>query len=159
MIVHHTRKSDGKEFTAGRGSGGLPAFAETIVELRRFNADDRKDRRRKLTGGGRYPETKQEWVIELNDTGNYVGIGEDDPDGPAVGGGDWKEIAAGMIGAAGPSGMTVDDIQAGLKEAGAGVRVAELRSWLKADAGSSDGRLAVIGRGAKGDPVRYAGRP
>src|SRR5262245_34528130 len=55
LLVHHLRKSDGQEATASRGSGALPSFADTLIELRRFQAGDRKDRRRVLTGTGPGP--------------------------------------------------------------------------------------------------------
>jgi hypothetical protein len=65
LLVHHLRKSDGKEATGSRGSGALPAFADTIMELRRYDAGEQKDRRRVLQGIGRYKETPEEKVIEL----------------------------------------------------------------------------------------------
>jgi hypothetical protein len=65
LPVHHLRKGDGQEATGTRGSGALTAFADTIIELRRFNPGDRKDRRRVLTGYGRWDDTPEELVVEL----------------------------------------------------------------------------------------------
>jgi hypothetical protein len=64
-LVHHLRKADGAEATGSRGSGALPAFVDIVLELRRYNAGDRKDRRRVLAGYGRYEETPDELVLEL----------------------------------------------------------------------------------------------
>jgi hypothetical protein len=65
LLVHHLRKSDGTEATGSRGSGALPAFADTLLELRRYNAADRNDRRRVLTAYARQ-KTTDEMVVELH---------------------------------------------------------------------------------------------
>jgi hypothetical protein len=80
VLVHHNRKSDGKEFTGSRGSGGLPAFCETLIEFRRAS-DESKDRKRLLTGGGRYRETPDKLLIELKPEG-YVSHGDPDEMSP-----------------------------------------------------------------------------
>lgn len=66
-LVHHLRKGDGLEATGSRGSGALTGFVDTILELRRFQTGDAKDRRRVLTTHGRYDDTPAEAVIELTD--------------------------------------------------------------------------------------------
>lgn len=76
--VHHNRKSDGMEATAARGSGALSGFVDTIIECRRYNAGDRKDRRRVLTGYGRHDETPEELVVELTEAGQFVPQGDRD---------------------------------------------------------------------------------
>src|SRR5262249_10582283 len=40
LLVHHPKKGDGQEATASRGSGALPAFADIVLEMRRFKADE-----------------------------------------------------------------------------------------------------------------------
>ncbi len=74
-IIHHLRKGDGNEATASRGSGALPGYVDTILELRRHNPTDRNDRRRVLSGWGRFDETPEELVIELTD-GGYIAHGK-----------------------------------------------------------------------------------
>ncbi len=69
LLVHHLRKGDGAEATAARGSGALAAFVDIILELRRFNAKDRQDRKRVLTGYSRFDETPNELVVELAEDG------------------------------------------------------------------------------------------
>src|SRR5262249_38684757 len=76
LLVHHTRKGDGQEATATRGSGALTAFVDTILEFRRYSQDDRDDRRRVLTGYGRDEDTPDELVIELTDLDGYVPQGK-----------------------------------------------------------------------------------
>jgi len=69
LLVHHVRKGDGTEATASRGSGALPAFVDILLELRRFDASDRQDRRRVLSAWSRYREVNDELVIELAEDG------------------------------------------------------------------------------------------
>jgi len=72
LLAHHVRKGDGTEATASRGAGALTGFVDTIVELRRYNAAEKKDRRRVLTGYGRDDDTPDELVVELSDLGYQV---------------------------------------------------------------------------------------
>jgi hypothetical protein len=67
-LVHHPRKSDGQEGTSARGSGALAAFADILIELRRFTPDSMEDRRRVLRGYARV-ETIGEMVVELDASG------------------------------------------------------------------------------------------
>ena len=69
LLAHHPRKGDASEGQSSRGSGALPGFVDTIIELRRFNAQEAEDRRRKLGGLSRFEETPAEVVIELTDDG------------------------------------------------------------------------------------------
>lgn len=74
MLVVHPRKGDANEAQATRGSGALPAYADTIVELRRFAPEEKADRRRVLTAYGRFDETPGEIVVELTE-GGYRMVG------------------------------------------------------------------------------------
>lgn len=69
LLVHHTRKADGAEATSSRGSGALPAFADTLMEFRRYAPMDKRDQKRVLTAVGRHRETPAEVVVELTATG------------------------------------------------------------------------------------------
>ncbi len=75
LLDHHPRKADGEDATSSRGSGALPAFCDTILEMRRYQAGKRDDRRRVLTGYGRHEETPGEVVIELTEAG-YIRLGD-----------------------------------------------------------------------------------
>lgn len=74
LLIHHPRKGDADEGQASRGSGALPGFVDTIIELRRFDKKDRSDTRRVLTTYSRFDESPPETVIELTDTG-YIARG------------------------------------------------------------------------------------
>lgn len=77
LLVHHLRKGDGQEATASRGSGALTAFVDIIAELRRYCPGDRRDRRRVLSGFGRYREVPDEIVAELTEDGTaYRALGD-----------------------------------------------------------------------------------
>lgn len=73
LLFHHLKKMGGQEFTGARGSGALAAFPDILIELTRFDAADNKCHKRKLTAKGRYDETPDELVIELED-GRYRAV-------------------------------------------------------------------------------------
>lgn len=164
LLVHHNRKTGGKEFTGSRGSGGLPAFAETIMEFARTSDDNAKDRNRLLTSGGRYRETPTKWLIELAPAG-YVAHGDPDemtPDqkahfgiGNQVNADDWTGRAMTLIPDDPMHAPTVDELQAKIKSDGRdkGVRREDLLAWLakRVDAGE----LLRMGRGVKNSPYRW----
>jgi len=75
LLAHHVRKGDGQEGTASRGAGALTGFVDTIIELRRYNASEKKDRRRVLTAYGRDDDTPEELVVELTE-GGYLQHGD-----------------------------------------------------------------------------------
>jgi hypothetical protein len=64
LILHHPRKGDPPLGQAARGSGALSGYADILLEMRRVpNAAD-DDRRRRLYGFSRFPETPRQLVIE-----------------------------------------------------------------------------------------------
>lgn len=84
LIVHHTRKSQGDNFTAARGSGGLSAFCETLIDFDRDKDAGKNSSRRVLFCGGRYRETPRKLRIELSTDGQrYSAIGGDDDEDEA----------------------------------------------------------------------------
>lgn len=74
LLVHHTRKSGGGEFTAARGSSGLTAFTDVLMELKR-NSEDRHDCRRVVKAIGRYRDIPDEVMVELRPDG-YTSLGD-----------------------------------------------------------------------------------
>jgi len=80
LLVHHTRKSGGGEFTAARGSSGLTAFTDVLMELKR-NSEDRHDCKRVVKAIGRYRDIPDEVLVELRPDG-YTSLG--DPGDPVV---------------------------------------------------------------------------
>jgi hypothetical protein len=76
-LVHHAGKSDQSHGRAARGSTALPAAVDIIIEMRRFKDDDVGDRRRLLTGMGRFDEIPSELVVALNEDGSgYTAEGD-----------------------------------------------------------------------------------
>jgi hypothetical protein len=147
LPVHHLRKGDGTEATASRGSGALPAFCDTLLELRRFNAADRKDRRRVLSGYGRFRETPDEIVIEqAGDAYHYRGDRSDALQATLA------DAIKGVLGNV-PPGSTVDEILDELRGQGRVIGADNLRKALRH--GGSLGTWVESGTGAKGDPFRY----
>jgi hypothetical protein len=145
LLVHHLRKSDGTEATGSRGSGALPAFVDTIVELRRFAPDQAGDRRRVLTAVGRWDETPAELVIELDEGGGYVPRGERQEAQAADLRGEIESVLP-----AGPAGATRDEIAESLPE---GVRKQRLLAVLQEGAGK--GWWNRSGAGKAGSPFRF----
>ncbi|HEY1379823.1 MAG TPA: AAA family ATPase [Gemmataceae bacterium] len=145
-MVHHAGKADAGQATASRGSGALAAFVDIIVELRRFNADDKDDRRRVLTGYGRYDATPAELVIELT-VGGYVAQG-DKAEAVAK---DVAEVLRGILPTI-PPGMTHKEIEENWP-AEAGARKQVLLATLRF--GAEKGWWGREGTGKKGDPYRY----
>jgi hypothetical protein len=76
LLVHHLGKlSASGEGAASRGSSALPGFVDIMIELRRLSPDSREDRRRVLSGWGRYDDIPAELVVELTDAG-YIARGD-----------------------------------------------------------------------------------
>ncbi|OWK34360.1 AAA family ATPase [Fimbriiglobus ruber] len=154
LMVHHNRKSGGKEFTGSRGSGGLPAFCETLIEFSR-NTEDPKDCHRVLVGGGRYRETPAKLLIELTPSG-YVSHGDPD-DGPPIvlpPARDWKALLTSIVGT---ESKRFDEIQSALAESGRdgqGVRKKDLIDELNRRV--EGGEYERMGLGTKGSPFRWS---
>jgi hypothetical protein len=167
LLFHHLKKMGGQEFTGARGSGALAAFPDILVELTRFDAADAKCHKRKLTAKGRYDETPDELVIEL-DGGRYravsdpvtvtppaaagqpVGITIKIPDGSKE-----EQAILSVLRDSGEPWMTTEQIRLTLKERGAGTRYADVTTHLF----SLYERSQVVVRGeprSKSNPRRYA---
>lgn len=147
LLAHHPRKGDATEGQASRGSGALPGFVDTIIELRRFNAHEAHDRRRKLRGYGRFEETQSEVVIELTDA-DYKLVGttgdahRDDRQrviGEILTDSEWR---------------TVDDVREQWPDRTV-PRPAKRTLQMDLNHGVDAGRWHRDGKGAKGDPYKY----
>jgi hypothetical protein len=67
-ILHHPRKKKSDEGSSARGSGGLLAAVDIIVELTGIGPLRTDERRRKLFAMSRYPETPRRLVYEWDPT-------------------------------------------------------------------------------------------
>jgi hypothetical protein len=146
QLVHHNRKGDGKEATAARGSGALMAFVDTIMEFRRYDAANHKDKRRVLTGYGRYDETPAELVVELAPDG-YVAQG----DRQQVRSRDTVSVLLGVLPRTAP-GLTAKQIEDAWPD-GTSPRHQDLLNALHH--GADSGVWVREGEGVRGDPYRF----
>jgi hypothetical protein len=147
-LVHHNRKGDGKEATASRGSGALAAFCDTIIELRRFDANDREDRRRVLSGYGRWEETPAEVVIEWDALKGYRSLGTTTD---ATRSARWKTIRE-LLPTQSP-GQTAAEIWTTWPDDK--VKPAKRTLELDLQNGAAAGQWSMSGAGKKGDPFRF----
>lgn len=166
LLFHHLKKMGGQEFTGARGSGALAAFPDILVELTRFDATDPKCHKRKLTAKGRYDETPDELVIELDD-GKYRAVTDTvtvspSPAGKAptatmkipAGSREEQAILSVLRNSAEPW-MTADDIREVLKQRKAGMRSEDVTTHLF----SLFERSQVVARGkprSKTEPRQFA---
>jgi hypothetical protein len=149
ILVHHLKKNDGKEATGSRGSGALMAFADTILELRRFNGDDHGCRRRVLTSWGRDEESQAELVIELNESGTgYDARGSRDK----VSAEDLVDQVAELLPAVQADAMTTEHIHDSWPDSPPPHRTRLLHAL---SAGTETQRWNRSGEGKKGSPYRY----
>lgn len=147
LLVHHTRKGDGGEATASRGSGALTGFVDTILEFRRYEPGNRKSRKRVLTGYGRHEETPSELVIELSDAGNYTACG--DRDSLAQ-----DEISTTLL-AIMPRVPPGDTVARLLEDWPCDTKPSRSRLLSALSAGAESGLWAQEGMGKKGSPYTY----
>jgi hypothetical protein len=149
MLVHHVGKSDSSEGKASRGSGALPSFADIILELRRYDKDARQDRRRVITGYGRWDEVPSELVIELMADGQgYVARG----DREHVASHEMRDTIRGVLPNE-PPGLTWEQVREKWPEdpaPGKGRLLSELNRWSEAG-----GAWSRMGDGKKGSPYTY----
>lgn len=148
LLVHHPRKSDAGEGRAARGSGALPGFVDVIIELRRFQAENREDRRRVLTGYSRFDETPSEVVVELSDEGyRMVGTKRDASQADRMA----------VIGELLPSegdGATAAELHTAWPDADV-ARPGKRTIQIDLRKGAAEGRWVESGIGARGSPYRY----
>jgi hypothetical protein len=153
MLVHHTRKSGGEQFVGSRGSGGLPAFCEILVEFYRAS-DDPKETQRVIKGMGRYQDTPVKKLVELVN-GRYVSHG--DPDDVQVRANhksaDWKERLRAALEKQGSTWATFDELRERVQRDGEAGRkqdmLASLTKWVEG------GEVERHGSGSKGSPYMY----
>jgi hypothetical protein len=143
LAVHHTRKSDGSEATASRGSGALAAFVDTILEFRRYTPGDRRDCRRVISGYGRHDETPDELVVELTPDG-YVAL----PGRDEIARGELGDVIAGILPPSEP-GLNADQVREEWPE-GSPPRRDRIVAAL--NAGAESGRWRRSGTGKRGSP-------
>lgn len=153
MLVHHSRKSGGEQFVGARGSGGLPAFCEILVEFGR-SSDDIKDTFRVLKGMGRYEETPVKLLAELTPSG-YISHG--DADSPTAQSekdqGNWRADVIEELKLSGQAFTEHKELINRMKMNKKGRNAQFMSAELQAM--SAGGELERTGTGEKGDPYFY----
>jgi hypothetical protein len=148
LLVHHLKKGDGSEATGSRGSGALPGFVDTIVELRRHEPNDHQCRKRVITAYGRDDDTPPEVIIELDAaTNEYRGLG----DRKAMKREEITRVLLGVLPAERP-GMTLEEI----KDAWPEDEFPRKQTVLETLADGADrGEWTRDGTGTRGHPFKY----
>lgn len=77
LILHHPKKGVPVAGQTARGSGALMGAADVLMEMDRVGGAADDDRRRRLWGFSRHPETPRQLVIELTADGtDYAALGD-----------------------------------------------------------------------------------
>ncbi len=147
LLTHHLRKGDGQEGTASRGSGALMGFVDCILELRRFDAGNRADRRRVLTAFSRDDETPAELVVELTESDGYRAHGDREQVNSLA----LRTTIAGVLPNE-PPGWTTKELRDNWPN-----DTAPRKNWLLSalNAGVEIGEWRREGKGVKGAPYTY----
>lgn len=148
LLFHHHGKGDQSEGKAARGSTALAGAVDVLLEMRRYKPDDREDRRRVVSGLGRFDEIPTEVVIALKADGTDF-----------TAEGDRKAIAAREMAEAIPAylkpeppGRTADEIHEAMPKDGRPKR-GDLMVALRA--GAKDGCWRMGGFGKPNSPYRF----
>jgi hypothetical protein len=77
LILHHPKKGAPAAGQTARGSGALMGTADILMEMDRIGGAADGDRRRRLWGFSRHPDTPRQLVIELSEDGtDYAALGD-----------------------------------------------------------------------------------
>jgi hypothetical protein len=146
-IFHHFGKTDDSEGKASRGSTALASAVDIILEMRRYKPGDLTDRRRTLSGMGRFDEIPSEVILELAADGSgYTAQG----DKKTVEADELRELIRGVLPIESP-GMTASEVHERLPEGSRSSR-GDVSKALNAETGSFWQRE---GTGKKNSPYRF----
>ena len=148
LMFHHHGKSDASEGKASRGSSALAGAVDILLDMRRYKPDDLSDRRRVLSGLGRFDEIPDELVIELNADGSGYSAH-----------GDRKAVAAAELNRAlfevlpkEPPGMSAEDVHESLAPKERPNRGTVSKAL---NTGAVENMWKRSGTGKKGNPCRF----
>lgn len=162
MLIHHNRKSGGDHFVGARGSGGLSAFAEILMEFSPTSAHP-KETKRLIKAKGRFRDIPVQLVAEL-DHGRYVGLGDPDDDESPIPKKlkfTWEDDVMTTLRSTNGEWLSFADLQESIPEqpGGKGVRKSDLLKvlgkWFDGGEIERDG----VGRGASPYLYRVAQEP
>jgi len=149
LVLHHPRKGPVAAGQAARGSGALGGSVDIILEMDGLSGPTTDDRRRKVAGFSRFPETPRRLVIELSADGtDYAAIG--DFDAPELDD-TWQILFQVLADASGK--LTRREI---LAQWPADYRKPDDTTiWRWLQRGMKEGRVMQSGSGRHADPFRY----
>lgn len=149
LAMHHPKKGAVKPGRAARGSGLFASSADIVLEMAYLDPNASDDRRRRLTGLSRFPDTPPrvlfEWQPERHDYSLLDN--NDDPAFDDI----WCLVAEILRDASEP--LSVADILARWREGITCPHRVTLSRRLSRSAAA--GLLVASGHGTRSDPVRY----
>ncbi len=154
LLVHHTRKSGGEQFVGARGSGGLSAFTDVLMEFKR-ETDEQSNCKRIISAVGRSDDIPIKMLCELKN-GRYTGLGDPgDSEVKAKAGFEWASELREILNLANVNWSTFAELHDRLKEVrdGKGTRKADLLAELNRL--FEGGELERQGAGKGSSPYQY----
>ena len=142
LVTRHERKSGGEVGDSGRGSSAFAGAADIVMSLRRPEGNANPNLR-VIHSVGRFDETPDTLVVELTESG-YRALGSEQALGVYRARTSLRDVL--------PSGeadaLPLEDLVAST-----GIGRSSLQEALRAMV--EEGETLRVGRGVKGDPVRY----
>src|SRR5262245_11530412 len=149
LILHHPKKGPLVLGQAARGSGALGGSVDILLEMDSLSGPTDDDRRRRLAGYSRFPETPRRLVIEWSADGtDYTALG--DFDAPELDD-NWQILFQVLADASDK--LTRRQILAEWPPDYRKPDEITVRRWLQR--GVRDGKVLQEGTGHKDDPFRY----
>jgi hypothetical protein len=89
-LLHHPAKGPSADGQSGRGTIALPGFVDIVMEMSFCRRARSRDRRRRICGYSRYPETPRHLIVELDPAGADYMVRTDPAGTPLVR--TWTEV-------------------------------------------------------------------
>jgi AAA domain len=147
LLVFHTKKTDGDDGTAVRGSSAIVGAVDILLEMRRMKPGDETDCRRVITSRSRNPNTPKEIVVELTPDGfRACGSRDEARASQSV------EILSKIL----PPGLPGIDTEAIRKKWPTGPRTKRAVVVAAIREASAAGKVVRSGAGKRNDPFLYS---
>jgi hypothetical protein len=149
LLVHRPRQTTADDGSTAGGGGALPGSVDVILEMHRYGRHRTDDRRRRLVGLSRQPETPRSLVYEWDPaTGGFAAVDDRHDLGYRE---NWKRVETIVAGRT--SAATHHELRADWPADAAPPSAKVLYDWLNR---ATAERLVVrTGTGRRNDPYRY----